>query len=99
MTDQEKQSQGSDDRSRFGTWMAVATTVVVLDQISKLAVARWIELYQAIPITSFLNLTHHQNKGAAFSFLADQSGWQRWFFVVLASAVSLLIIGWLLCNI
>jgi signal peptidase II len=52
-------------------------------------------LYGKVPINSFLNLTHQRNTGAAFSFLANESGWQRWFFVLLASAVSALIVGWL----
>jgi signal peptidase II len=48
-----------------------------------------------VPINFFVNVTHQQNQGAAFSFLADQSGWQRWFFVILATAVSGVMIAWL----
>jgi signal peptidase II len=48
-----------------------------------------------VPINAFINLTHQQNSGAAFSFLAGAGGWQRWFFVVLASAVSVGIAVWL----
>jgi signal peptidase II len=69
--------------------------VVVVDQGTKWAVVEWIPLYGKAPINSFLNLTHQQNSGAAFSFLAGASGWQRWFFVVLATGVSAVIAVWL----
>lgn len=80
---------------RFAVWMAVALIVVVADQLTKLAVIQYIDLYGRVPLTSFINLTHQRNTGAAFSFLADAGGWQRWFFTVLALAVSLVIAGWL----
>jgi signal peptidase II len=48
-----------------------------------------------VEITPFFNLVHVYNKGAAFSFLADQGGWQRWFFAVLAFAICGLLIHWL----
>jgi signal peptidase II len=75
--------------------MAVAVLVVAADQVTKWAIIEWVALYEKIPLNSFINLTHQRNTGAAFSFLADAGGWQRWFFVVLASAVSLMIIVWL----
>lgn len=80
---------------RFIAWISVAILIVAADQATKWAIIEWVPLYDRVPINSFLNLTHQQNRGAAFSFLADQSGWQRWFFVVLASAVSVLIVAWL----
>jgi len=55
----------------------------------------WVPLYGKVPLNSFMNLTHQQNTGAAFSFLAGAGGWQRWFFVVLASVVSVVIAIWL----
>jgi signal peptidase II len=75
--------------------MSVAILVIAADQATKWAIIEWVPLYDRVPINSFLNLTHQQNRGAAFSFLADQSGWQRWFFVVLASAVSVAIVVWI----
>lgn len=81
--------------ARFVAWMAVAVLVVAADQVTKWAIIEWVALYEKIPLNSFINLTHQRNTGAAFSFLADAGGWQRWFFVVLASAVSLMIIVWL----
>jgi signal peptidase II len=80
---------------RFVACSCIALLVVVADQATKWAIVEWVPLYGKVPINSFLNLTHQRNTGAAFSFLANESGWQRWFFVLLASAVSSLIVGWL----
>ena len=81
--------------ARFITWMVVAFVVVIADQVTKWAVIEWVALYDKVPVNSFINLTHQRNTGAAFSFLANAGGWQRWFFVVLASGVSLAIVVWL----
>jgi signal peptidase II len=75
--------------------MVVAFVVVIADQVTKWAVIEWVALYDKVPVNSFINLTHQRNTGAAFSFLANAGGWQRWFFVVLASGVSLAIVVWL----
>ena len=80
---------------RFIAWTSVALLVVAADQATKWAIVEWVQLYGKVPINSFINLTHHQNTGAAFSFLAGASGWQRWFFIVLATGVSVVIAGWL----
>lgn len=69
--------------------------VVIADQVTKWGIIHWLDLYDKEVITSFINLTHQQNSGAAFSFLAGATGWQRWFFVVLATAVSAVIVVWL----
>ena len=81
--------------SRFYTWTAIAALVVAADQVTKWAVVKWIALYEKIPLNSFINLTHHKNPGAAWSFLADAGGWQRWFFIALASIVSVVLVVWL----
>jgi signal peptidase II len=81
--------------SRFFAWMAVATLVIIMDQVTKWAIIEWVALYEKVPLNSFINLTHQRNTGAAFSFLANAGGWQRWFFVVLAVGVSIVIIVWL----
>jgi signal peptidase II len=75
--------------------MSVAVLVVIADQVTKWAIVEWVALYEKIPVNSFINLTHQRNTGAAFSFLADAGGWQRWFFITLASAVSVIIAVWL----
>ena len=80
---------------RYIAWISVAILIVAADQATKWAIIEWVPLYDRVPVNSFLNLTHQQNSGAAFSFLASASGWQRWFFVVLASAVSVVIVAWM----
>ena len=75
--------------------MVVALVVVIADQLSKWAIIEWVPLYDKVPINSFINLTHQKNLGAAFSFLADAGGWQRWFFVILSTGVSAFIGVWI----
>ena len=79
----------------FALWLFVASLVIFVDQLTKWMIVQWVPLYDKIPMNSFINITHQRNTGAAFSFLADASGWQRYFFVVLATAVSVYIIYWL----
>ena len=76
---------------RFVSWLSLAALVIVLDQLSKLWVLSALKYGERIEVTPFFNLVLVFNPGAAFSFLSDAGGWQRWFFVVLAIAVS----GWL----
>ncbi|MBM0492053.1 signal peptidase II [Aeromonas jandaei] len=77
-------------------WLWLAVLAFVLDQASKLAVVKLLPFgYPGVEITPFFNLVHVYNKGAAFSFLADQGGWQRWFFALLAFAICGLLIHWL----
>lgn len=78
--------------SALGRWLALAALVLVLDQASKTWVLANFRLMDRQAMTSFFNLVLVFNPGASFSFLADAGGWQKWFFVVLASAISL----WLL---
>lgn len=88
-------TQADSAMHRFVACCSVAILVVVADQATKWAIIEWLPLYDNVPINSFLNLVHLRNTGAAFSFLADQGGWQRWFFVLLASGVSGVIAVWL----
>jgi len=81
--------------ARFIPWILTAAIVVVADQVTKWAVNEWVRLYDRVPINDFVNLTHQRNTGAAWSFLADAGGWQRWFFVALSSIVSVIIAVWL----
>lgn len=74
-----------------GRWYALAGLVVVLDQFSKWLVLENIGFGETIYVTSFWNWVLTFNPGAAFSFLADQPGWQRWLFTALALGVS----GWI----
>ena len=81
--------------ARFVMWIIIATVIAIADQLTKWAIIEWIPLYDKVPLNSFINLTHQKNSGAAFSFLADAGGWQRWFFVALSSVVSVVIAVWL----
>jgi signal peptidase II len=83
------------NNGKFVTLMVVAVVVVLVDQLTKWAIVEWIPLYDRVPLNSFINLTHQKNAGAAFSFLADAGGWQRWFFVALATGVSAVITVWI----
>jgi signal peptidase II len=71
--------------------IAVAILVFVIDIATKEAIFRFFALRESIPVTSFFNLGHWLNPGAAFSFLSDAGGWQRYFF----SALALAVIAWL----
>jgi signal peptidase II len=79
----------------FSLWMLISAAIVGLDQLTKIAILKWVPLYDKIPLASFINITHQRNTGAAFSFLADAGGWQRWFFSALAGIVSAVIVVWL----
>ncbi|MCD8548894.1 MAG: signal peptidase II [Aeromonadaceae bacterium] len=77
-------------------WLWLAALVLLLDQLTKLAVLQWLPFgYPGLPVVPHLNLVHVYNKGAAFSFLADQPGWQRWFFTLFALGVSSALLVWL----
>ena len=76
--------------SEVWRWLGVALIILMLDQLTKIAVVGAFQLGETMPITSFFNLVRVHNPGAAFSFLADAGGWQRWFFTglgVLAAGV------------
>ena len=76
-------------------WLGLAAVVVLLDQLTKTLVIGWFELGDVRPVTGFFNLVRVHNTGAAFSFLAGASGWQRWFFVGLGIVASGFIV-WML---
>ena len=77
-------------------WLWFSLLVLALDQGSKWLVQTTLEAYQPYVVTSFLNWTLMYNNGAAFNFLSDAGGWQRWFFVVVALGMSLVLCIWLL---
>jgi signal peptidase II len=74
-------------------WISVVS--IVLDQASKLAISNSMQLYESIQIMPFFRLTYVHNTGAAFSFLSDAGGWQRWLFAGLALSISTFITVWL----
>ena len=76
-------------------WYLLALVVVVLDLGSKWLAEELLIFGQPVVITSFFNFTLLYNTGAAFSFLSDAGGWQRWFFGIIAMGVSVAICIWL----
>lgn len=74
---------------------SIVSIIVILDQITKIWADRTLEMYQQIPITSFFNITKAYNYGAAFSFLDNEGGWQRWLFTGISFVVSIVLIVWL----
>jgi signal peptidase II len=79
--------------TRTGSWLALAGLIVAVDQLTKYCVSRTLALGQSVILTPFFNLVLVHNPGAAFSFLSDQSGWQRGFFIAMALAASV----WIVC--
>ncbi len=77
-------------------YLSLSLVVLLLDQASKLWVDATMRLYQTIEIIPFFQFTYLRNSGAAFSFLSDAGGWQRWFFVTLAVIISIVIVVWVL---
>ncbi len=75
-------------------WWALSAFVLVLDQATKIWANTALTYDQPLSIFPSFNLTLRYNHGAAFSFLHDQGGWQRWFFAVIASVASVALIAW-----
>lgn len=73
----------------------VIFVVIILDQLTKVIALHYLQPYQPVAVMPLLNMTLAFNPGAAFSFLGDQDGWQRWFFIGLAFAVSAALAIWL----
>ena len=84
--------------SRFGRlgWLVLSLLVLVIDQVSKAHFEGSLEMFQQIVvIPDYFSWTLAYNTGAAFSFLADSSGWQRWLFALIAVVVSAVLVVWL----
>lgn len=76
-------------------WLPLAGFIIALDQVTKAWIVKHFDYAESVELLPVLNITLRYNTGAAFSFLADASGWQRWFFAVLAIAVVGGIVVWL----
>ncbi|MEO1916949.1 MAG: signal peptidase II [Candidatus Thioglobus sp.] len=76
-------------------YFILSLLLVMLDQVTKLLVYGYIKPNNSIIINDFFSLTHAHNYGAAFSFLADQSGWQRYFLSGLSAIASIAIMIWM----
>ncbi len=89
-------SETGEKTGRTGlVWLWLSAAIVALDQATKWMVIQRFELYERVELLPVLGLTRLHNTGAAFSFLAEAGGWQRWFFILLALAISMLVVAWL----
>jgi signal peptidase II len=82
-------------RTGIWPWLALALVILILDQFTKTLILGYYKLGDATYITSFFNIVRAHNTGAAFSFLADHSGWQRWLFTGIGIAAAIFIV-WML---
>ena len=76
-------------------WLGLALLILIADQFTKVLILGYYRLGDATYITSFFNVVRVHNAGAAFSFLANAGGWQRWFFTGVGTAAAIFII-WML---
>ncbi len=77
-------------------WLWISIIIIGLDLLTKQWALSSLLPYRPVPLLPYFDLTLMFNPGAAFSFLSDQGGWQRWFFIVLASLVTIGLLVWLL---
>jgi len=87
---------GSAPTTTGARWLWLSALVVALDQASKALIVGEFELFERHALLPVLEITRLHNKGAAFSFLSDASGWQHYLFLALAALVSVGIVVWLL---
>ncbi|MEE8342419.1 MAG: signal peptidase II [Gammaproteobacteria bacterium] len=77
------------------TWLWLSGLVLALDLVTKYLAQQWLEPFQPNEVLPFFNFTLVFNRGAAFSFLGDASGWQRWFFIGIGLVAVIVIVFWL----
>ncbi len=88
-------SRNASTRSNLLPWLGIALVIILADQLTKALIVDSFQLGDSHTVTSFFNLVRVHNAGAAFSFLAGASGWQRWFFVGLGLVATVFIV-WML---
>ena len=76
-------------------YLFITSLVIVFDQVSKWLMVSWLSLYETVVVMPYFNLTMAHNEGAAFSFLSQAGGWQRWLFIGLALVISVVLLVWL----
>ena len=82
----------SSSNKGVGPWLGFAAIIILLDQLTKITASRLMAYGDSHAITTFFNFVLLHNKGAAFSFLATESGWQRYFFTALGIIAALFIV-------
>lgn len=95
MSDQPIHPGGVSVNKMAFAWLLLSMAIVALDLWTKQIATESLTLYRPVELTSWLNMTLAHNYGAAFSFLSDAGGWQRWLFTGLASVVTLVLVIWL----
>ena len=73
-------------------WLGLALILLIADQFTKVLILGFYQLGDSSPVTGFFNIVRVHNSGAAFSFLASASGWQRWFFTAIGVGAAIFII-------
>jgi len=76
-------------------WLWLTLVMLIADQVTKIMISTQMKLYESIELIPVFKITYVHNYGAAFSFLTDAGGWQRWFFSIIAITISGLLIWWL----
>lgn len=82
-------------RWHIARWYLLAALIVALDQGAKYLALHGLDYGEPVTLLPVLDLTLQYNPGAAFSFLSDASGWQRWFFILIAVSISALLVVWI----
>jgi len=75
--------------------MWLSLLIIIIDQLTKYYINLEFELFQSVDIFPGLNIIHVHNTGAAFSFLSNAGGWQRWFFILISAGISVGLIIWI----
>lgn len=87
-----RNSFSTSSNSGLAQWLGIAAIVILIDQITKITISKLFSFGESYPVTAFFNLVLAHNKGAAFSFLAAESGWQRYLFTGIALGAAGLIL-------
>jgi signal peptidase II len=87
-----KKTFSTKPQSNLMPWLGIAAIVILCDQLSKITITKLFTLGEEKVITSYFNLVLAYNRGAAFSFLQNESGWQRYFFTAIGIGAAAYII-------
>jgi signal peptidase II len=85
------------DGPSLALWLGLAAIVILADQVTKTMILGSFQYGDVRPVTDYFNLVRAHNTGAAFSFLADGAGWQRWFFIIVGVLASGFMV-WMMRN-
>ncbi len=76
-------------------YFGIAVLIIIIDQITKWVASSTLTIHEQNPVMPSFNFTLMHNYGAAFSFLSDAGGWQRWFFTIIAVVISIVLVVWI----